>query len=324
MGYSKEIYEKADSIMSQRRMSAEKELDIRRNKLYRLAPRAREIETQLAATATKVGRAIIAGSNVREELLKLKKANLDLQQELNDILLKNNLPKDYLDEKYTCDACEDRGNIDGITCTCYKELLKELACEKLNSLSPLKVSSFDTINLDYQSNVSQGNENSPREQLNNIIKHCRAYAENFSKSSPNLFLHGDTGLGKTHISLAIAGVVTNNGFGVVYCSAPNILSRIERAHFSRNENEEEILEPLRKCDLLIIDDLGTEFTTQFTSATIYNLINDRILSGKPFIINTNLTFQDLNKIYTPRITSRIVGSCERLLFKGKDVRFRNK
>ena len=134
-------------------------------------------------------------------------------------------------------------------------------------------------------------------------------------------MQGATGLGKTHLSLAIANEVLNKGYYAVYVSAPTILSRLENSHFDYNSNEEEhLMQTLTDCDLLIIDDLGTEFQTPYSKTTIYNLFNNRILKRKPVIINTNLSIREIQDAYSQRFVSRIIGECDRLEFLGKDIR----
>ena len=155
--------------------------------------------------------------------------------------------------------------------------------------------------------------------MSEILEYCKCYAEDFSPDSESLYMHGATGLGKTHLSLAIANVVAEKGFRVIYDSAQNLLSSLEKEKFSYSnsgEREKEVLE----CDLLIIDDLGSEFSTQFTTAAVYNIVNTRNNRSKPVIISTNLTDTELEAKYSQRITSRIIGEYVSLLFIGRDIR----
>ena len=138
--------------------------------------------------------------------------------------------------------------------------------------------------------------------------------------SPSLLFSGSTGLGKTHLSLAIAREVIEKGYGVLYVSSQNLLSAIEKEHFDRDGKRTDTLELASNCDLLILDDLGAEFQTQFTQSTIYNLLNTRMIKRLPFIISTNLTLQNIEKLYTERVVSRLLGSCRVYRFYGKDVR----
>jgi DNA replication protein DnaC len=149
---------------------------------------------------------------------------------------------------------------------------------------------------------------------------CKEYANNFNKHSESLFMKGSTGLGKTHLSLSIANEVIKKGYGVIYVSAPSLVSQLEKEHFTYNKNDSKTDEMLIDCDLLIIDDLGTEFATQFSNSAIYNIFNSRLLADKPVIINTNLTLQELERQYSQRFVSRITGQATRLDFFGKDIR----
>ena len=151
-------------------------------------------------------------------------------------------------------------------------------------------------------------------------RYCKNYADNFSLKSPSLILYGATGLGKTHLSLAIAGEVIGKGFGVIYGSAQNLLNRLENEKFGRSGQDGDTLSLLLECDLLILDDLGAEFSTAFTLSAIYNIINSRMLASLPTIISTNLEPGELDKKYDQRIASRILGSFTPVYFCGRDIR----
>jgi DNA replication protein DnaC len=159
-----------------------------------------------------------------------------------------------------------------------------------------------------------------REHMKNTYEYCRAYAENFTPDSEGLCMYGKTGLGKTHMSLAIANVVLDKGYDVYYGSIQSIMDKLEAEHFGRLPREDSIKEDILTCDLLIIDDLGAEFATQFTNAELYNILNSRILSSLPTIISTNLEMSEIAEKYTQRVASRIMGSCMAIYFCGKDIR----
>ena len=156
--------------------------------------------------------------------------------------------------------------------------------------------------------------------MEKILNFCKAYASRFSSSSDNLFMQGATGLGKTHLSLAIANTLINRGHNVIYTSTPNIISKLEKEHFNHTFQDEETEKHLIDCDLLILDDLGTEFQTSFSNATIYNIINSRIMYQKPTIISTNLSVKEIQAAYSKRLVSRIMGNYKRLFFLGNDIR----
>lgn len=322
MGYSKEVFDVACKVIESRRRNAVLEAEQRKYDFYKMYPRAEEIEKSLSKTAIQVGRAILNGQNTVEQLTRLKEYNLKLQNELSNILKGAGLPNDYLEVHYSCPICSDEGYVDGKMCGCLKQALRAEAYNRLNSLSPLELSTFESFSLDYYSNrpLHEGVP-SPRRRMTNIFNFCEDYAVDFSLSSENLLLQGGTGLGKTHLSLAIAKAAIDKGYGVIYTSAPNIISRLERERFRYSrDSENETEQYLINCDLLILDDLGTEFATSFSNASVYNLINSRIMLRKPTIISTNLTIKELERNYTERLTSRIIENYIKLEFLGEDVR----
>lgn len=322
MGYGKEVYQAAVQSLERRRRKAESEAASRRQELYHRFPRARAIEQELASTAVHAARAVLNGSNAAAQLTILKENNLKLQRELLALLEQAGLPQDYLETSYACPHCHDTGYIDGRMCTCMKQLLRKEAFERLNRLSPLGLSTFQSFSLNYYSDASpREGYPSPRSRLERIFHYCQQYAADFTLSSPNLLMQGPTGLGKTHLSLAIARVVIDKGYGVIYGSAQNMVSKLEKERFGYSRSFEENSEQLLiDCDLLILDDLGTEFSTTFSTSAIYNIINSRMLSAKPTIISTNLSIREMEKVYSERFASRIMGSYQRLEFFGNDVR----
>lgn len=323
MGYGREIYARAEEILARRRQKAFYDAEARREKIYAEIPRVKEIENQLTHTGLCAAKAVLSGSDTATQLIKLKDENLKLQGELKILLVKNGYTLSDLDEQYKCPMCKDYGYVDGKMCSCMKTLLRDTAFKELNALSPLELSSFDTFNLNYYSSSPDKNGNIPRNRLEKFYKFCVSYAENFDGHGKSILMEGGTGLGKTHLSLAIAQRVIERGYGVIYCSAPNILRVLEKEHFSRDSNGD-TGRHLEECDLLILDDLGTEFSTQFTTSCIYNLINTRMSREKPTIVNTNLSLYELKKIYSERLVSRMIGEHDYLEFIGEDVRIYKK
>lgn len=263
------------------------------------------------------------GENAQRFIEELSKKNLAAQQRRKDILKENGYPEDYLDADYTCKKCRDTGFVSGVMCDCYKELLRDTALAELNELSPSSRSTFESFNVNYYPDTSDPVTGvNPRSRMKEILDFCKDYAADFGTDSPSLLLYGATGLGKTHLSLAIASEAIRKGYGVIYGSAQNLMSRLEKEHFSsgRDNEYEGSEQAILECDLLVIDDLGAEFSTQFTVAELYNIINTRIMSRLPAIISTNLTPDGLEQKYTQRITSRIIGNYISLYFCGKDIR----
>lgn len=322
MGYSKEIYDKVQKELYDIKMEAVDELNRKKDILYNRFPEAAEIEKQLSATAIKAARAVISGANSKDELLKLRQTTKNLRERLTQILKSVNLPENYLELNYRCKKCSDEGYIDGIMCDCMKKMMKKEVYNELNKMSPLELSSFENFSLDFYSDTPQPNsELTPKKRMAKILEFCEKYASQFKKNSPSLLMTGSTGLGKTHLSLAIAKEVIEKGFGVIYGSAQNIISKVEKEKFRGYQNSSDETERhYIDCDLLIIDDLGTEYLTSFSSAAIYNIVNSRIMMNKPTIISTNLSMKELEKNYSQRMVSRIIGNNIRLEFLGSDIR----
>ena len=325
MPYSNDILVAAKDRLAERRMSAQRTADYKREQLYTANPRLREIDRELSRIGVATAKTILKSSDSSVSMRELSEQSLALQNEYNEILSSLGLTPEALEPFYVCDKCHDTGYIEQdnrtTTCDCLKKLMSDLACEQLNAESPLQLCTFDSFNLDFYSDQPDRSGSVPLNRMSNIFNYCRAYADNFSVTSRSLLMRGATGLGKTHLSLAIANDVIRKGMSVVYVSAPDILQRLEREHFSyQYQQEENTFSSLMKCDLLIIDDLGTEFATPFTVSAVYNIFNSRILSGKPLIMNTNLMMNELLSTYSQRFVSRVMGSCDRLDFIGEDIR----
>ncbi len=323
MSYSKDVYAQAEAILEKRRMYSEQELEKRRELLYARSPRAEKLERMIARTSAAAAKAVLAGEDVRAQLEQLRDKNLAMQKELADIIKGFGFPENYLEPWYTCSACRDRGDIDGKMCDCMRQLLRKTAFDRLNAMSPLSLCDFDSFDLDYYPKTPpQDGGMSCYQIMSKTLRYCRRYADTFSTDSISLLMQGGAGLGKTHLSLAIASQLINRGFGVVYVSAPALTDRLAKESFDyRYRNEDmPVSQTLSDCDLLIIDDLGAEFSNRFTVSALYNIINTRLILSKPMIISTNLTLSEIREQYSQRITSRIIGEFIRLEFAGRDIR----
>lgn len=321
MKYEEAVYERAEKELALRKARAEKERERRHREVTEKIPEIIEIEREMAVTGLEAAKAIGMGKGKGEEYIeRLKNFNLAAQERREKILTEAGYPKDYLTVKYSCPVCNDTGVVGGRMCRCYKNLIRTTAYERLSRISPLTVSRFEDINLSYYSSEPLENGIVPGRLMESNFNYCKNYAENFSKNSQSLILYGATGLGKTHLSLAIAGEVIKKGYGVIYGSAQNLLNRLENEKFGRITGGGDTLSLLLECDLLILDDLGAEFSTAFTLSAIYNIINSRMLASLPTIISTNLEPGDLDKKYDQRIASRILGSFTPVYFCGRDIR----
>lgn len=313
MNYKEEIYDKAQNILSQRRRTAELTAQNNYDRFIALCPEAVEIQRALAKTGSRATLAVLKGGNVKNQLNFLKSTNLELQKQLDLLLAKFRLTKQDIEPNYSCPLCKDSGYNNGFMCDCYKDLLKKICFEELNTNTPLQISDFAHFSTEYYKTFSD----EERILMTRILEYCKNYSNNFTVKSPSLLFQGSTGVGKTHLSLAIAGEVIKKGYAVVYGCVHTFALSFEK---QRYEQDPECYTALINCDLLILDDLGVEINSPYPSAILYDVINTRIMKSLPTIISTNLTTEQLEKRYSPRLVSRFIGSYNRLGFKGKDIR----
>ena len=321
MSYSRQTYEDAKFLLDTYRRQALRENEERRKAFVARNPEYAELDRKIAQTSIQLTRVMLSGQkDISQAVAEIRDSNLAMQQRQRDILRENGCPEDFLEPKFRCSKCGDTGFVDGKMCSCFKDILQKTAYEELNRSTPLELCSFRSFSMDFYPDKAESSNLSPRQIMDRVKKNCWDYANNFTIHSPNLLFQGGVGLGKTHLSLAIAGKVISKGYGVIYGSAQNFFNTIEAEHFGRGDDKQYTLNLLKSCDLLILDDLGTEFITQFTTATLYDIINTRLLRRRPTIISTNFNIDGLKKKYDDRITSRLSGNYVRHQFVGSDVR----
>ena len=287
---------------------------------YEQVPRLKEIDRQLRLTMALAAQAVFSqGGDVQAAMQAAREKNLALQQERKALAL-TYFEEGYLDDSPICDRCGGNGYIGSNMCECLAELCRQ---EQKKELTFLNVGreSFEQFWLDYYPDrIDPKWGVNIRAVMDKTYQTCRKYAFGFSEKSGNLLFSGDTGLGKTFLSACIARTVADRGYSVVYESAGHLFAKLERAKFGGDEAAREETKKYGECDLLIVDDLGTEMPGQFVTAALYNLLNDRLLSGRATIISTNLNTEDMTRRYSPQIASRLRGSFTRVAFLGDDIR----
>lgn len=318
--YSSKVCDAALRQLSRRRSQALNIADQRRDELFARVPRLQEIERQLSYQGAQLGRLALSGKDITEQLEAMRKQNLALQQEQNNILEQLGLPCDYLEPPFSCPLCQDTGSIDGKRCQCLTALMRNEASKALPAPNHLGEYSFDSFDLSYYPTQGEGAV-SPRQQMQAVLNKCRSFAQSFPCNGESLLFIGRTGLGKTHLSLAIANEVSKSGAAVAYASAQDLVDRAERAKFGRDTGDDaEFIQGALSCDLLILDDLGTEFMSQMAATTLFQIINTRLLEQRSTIISSNLSPQELQERYSERLASRILCSYSALPFAGNDIR----
>ena len=246
------------------------------------------------------------------------------KQKLTALLAASGRPADALEPKFTCKRCEDTGAVDGRTCDCVRRVMQQLRRKEIEELSSLSISSFDTMQLDYYPNtVDKALGESVRSYMAEVLADLRDYAADFSPATrESLLLVGNAGLGKTHAALAIAGEVLRQNYDVIYVSCPDFFGKLEALHFGTDPGgeEEALFQTACNADLLILDDLGTEFNSSFFLTNLYSLLNNRLGAKLPTIVTTNITDGALlEKLYTEKISSRLAAFVQ-IQFLGSDIR----
>ena len=320
MAYSNEVVQRARNRLAQAKEDRESENRQHLAQAYAKVPRIKEIDILLRRTMAQAAQAaFLQGSDGRELLEQARRQNLELQQE-RALLIFENFEEGYLDESPICEVCGGTGYLGSNMCECLSELCRQEQKKEVSILTGGK-ESFSQFRLDYYSDYTDSKYGaSPRTIMERNFQNCRRYAMTFSPNSGNLLFVGGTGLGKTFLSACIARAVADKGYSVVYETAGHLFANLEQAKFGGSEEARKESRKYTDCDLLILDDLGTEMPGQFVTASLYGLINDRILYNRSMVISTNLNVDELSRRYSPQIASRLHGSFSRLTFVGEDIR----
>ena len=317
MGYNSSIYKKIYDEYSQKYLVARERADVRAQEVRRAIPEIAKIDRELSLTGLEVFSASLSGGDTASKIAEIRAKNEALQAKRAELLLANGYPTDYSDVKYECTKCGDTGFVDNKMCSCMKEALTLAGIESSGFANLIKEQRFDNFSLDYyKKNATH------YDMMGKNLEFLKEYAKNFdAKNSQSILMMGGTGLGKTHLSSAVAYEVIEKGNDVFYTGAIDLFSQFEIQRFKSYNNEpNEIIERYFESDLLIIDDLGTEMINQFSVSTLYNLLNDRLSRKKPTIVSTNLSKDEIMKKYTDRITSRMFGEYKIVFFAGTDIR----
>lgn len=319
MRTKRELYQEAMRAVALRRQTARANAEDARAAAEAAVPALRHAEEEVRVRGVRCALAGASGKDRTAAAAALAKA----KQNLSALLASSGRPADALEPHFTCKKCQDTGTFEGHTCICVHKLMQKLRREEIESLSSLSISSFDTMELRYYPNTMDDKLGEPvRSYMGSLLAELRAYAEEFDRSSESLMLFGNAGLGKTHAALAIAGIVLEKDFDVIYVSSPDFFSKLEALHFGADPGgeEETLLQTAAGADLLILDDLGTEFNSSFFLSTLYSLLNNRLGAHLPTIVTTNITDGALlEKLYTEKISSRLSAFVP-CLFAGQDIR----
>ena len=330
MGYDANVLRRATQRLEQGRRERRERVENLRRDAYARQPKLERLDRQLQQTmAQLVAAALRQGEDPARAVREVRERNLAIQQERAVLLGALGLPEDALDDKPACPLCGDTGWQGAKMCRCLRELCAREQIAELSKLLDLGEQSFDTFRMDYYSQSPWPGGTSPRENMELVYEVCLNYAQKFGRFPiRNLFLTGAPGLGKTFLSACIARTVSEKGHSVVYDTAGNIFAQFEVRKFQRDSADgQEARDETRRylnCDLLILDDLGSELVTQFTQSALYELVNSRLVGEKHTVISTNLTLEEAARRYPPQIASRLEGEYHALHFFGDDIRLLKK
>ena len=321
MAYDGKVMRLALQRFEEDRQRRQAQYQERRERIFARQPRLREIDGELRSTMSRIiTSALRHGTDPRSAVAVLRDENLSLQAEKRELLQKMGLPEDALEETPACALCGDTGYRNGRVCRCLRGYYAREQQKELSRMLDLGHQSFDTFSTDWYPDRYDPNIGiTVRQHMEMIYDICADFAHQFGKRPANLLLFGAPGLGKTHLSAAIAREVSGKGFSVVYDTAGHVFERFEAQKFGRDEADRDV-ERVMGCDLLILDDLGTEMLTAFVQSALYQIINGRLLEKKSTIISTNLMPEALGQRYSEQIASRVEGEYQLLPFVGEDIR----
>ena len=331
MAYDPAVLRRASQrLEAARKERLERQADLRR-RLFSQCPELSDIDRQLkGAILDIISSSLRKGSDPGPALQVIRDRNMELQQRQAQLLQDLGYPPDALEDTPSCKKCGDSGWRGTRMCDCLQALCAQEQVKELSKLLDLGEQSFDSFSLEWYSSLPWPGESlSPKENMEFIYDFCLNYAQKFGKFFfPNLLLTGDPGLGKTFLSACIARTVAENGFSVVYDTAVNLFARFEEQKFSKNVQEgQEAKDETRRylnCDLLILDDLGSELTTPFVQSALYTLVNTRLTQGRATVISTNLSMDGIRSRYNGQTASRLEGEYRTLRFYGEDIRLQRK
>lgn len=327
MAYERSLYTLVENEYAEIRRHNEEDLAARRAAVYRAIPAIVQIDEEIhSAGLSIISLAISRPANLQTQIDELRMHQKELQQERKKLLLANGFSEDELSLRYMCEKCQDTGVLGSKSCECFNRRLVMKAFEKSNLSQQLRNQSFKTFDFSlYSQEVDPDTGISPYDNIQYIIDCCQDFITGFDRTDKNLLFWGAPGLGKTFLSTCIAKELIKKGYSVIYETTYQIVSLLEDYKFKRTHDIAELKlqnERLYDSDLLILDDLGAEFSTAYTNAALFDVLNSRLISNKKTIINTNLSMRELAERYSDRVISRILGSYQALQFIGEDIRLK--
>ncbi len=313
-------YDALQRRYEERRLLHAEILRDRKEEVFEKIPEYARIDRQISAESMQYFNSRISGGSVSKDDLHQKIASLT--QKKADLLKEAGFPSDYLEPIYDCPDCKDTGYIEDRQCHCFRQAAIDLLYYQTHLRDIFQQENFENFSLDYYSKdkIDPATKESSHENAKYILTYAHNFVNNFESDGGNIFLYGDTGMGKTYLSNCIAGALLNRGYSVIYVTAFELVDIFEKKMKDRSEENQFEFDHLFDADLLIIDDLGTEFVNSFTKSNLFEVINERLLHQKSTLISSNLSIREIKELYTERIASRIGDRYKVLRLFGDDIR----
>lgn len=305
------------------RLKEEESLRKRKEEIEIHLPEVIQLEKSIGKLCIQMSLNALRNLDNREEYLtEVKEKITTLRMKKSELLVEHGYSMDYLELKYNCPKCKDTGFIGREKCVCYKKKLVQIYYANTDLSKLLSKNNFDNFTFDYYANINSGPERySPKENIEIIVSKAWNFIKNFNESDENLLFYGNSGTGKTFLSHCIAKELLDKGHFVVYKTSEDLIKCLKDIKFNGNLELEDYL---INCDLLIIDDLGTEMSSDFSKTELFNLLNSKLLKSKKMLVSTNYSLDGLLNIYSERITSRLMGNFDICKFYGKDIRLQKR
>lgn len=318
-------FDTINRIYEERRLSNRRVLMERRARVYESVPEYESLDTSDSVTSKIDVNRIVSGDIKYSDGIKQDICNL--AERKKRLLRENGFAEDYLEPVYTCKDCKDTGYIDNNRCHCYKKELLRLMYKQSNLDKLIEIENFDTFKIEYYPDnyILSDSDITPRDNIKEILNYCHGYIDNFANEHGNILIYGNSGVGKTFLSNCIAKEILDAGYSVIYLTSHQLFDILETKVFHHNEMDDMskgVISMLYTCDLLIIDDLGTEMINSFTESQLFTCIQDRLLAKVGTIISTNFSFDDISRHYSERIFSRLIGNYKLIKIAGEDIRIK--